>query len=207
MLLTVSVVCFCSLTAYGNLKRWCWLSVSLCHFVCRQTVVIVNGLFQRLSLSLMMFFLLSVAEKTYQERLLYAKNFCYLTSSRRARKYSLPHFRLNKVRTIRSWLSLRSFLKVGLFHGCMIHRNWVMWCSSAKTGLHDRMKLCHVIHCVSLSIWKRDDMTPDVMAVCYWKYKLCFLMCIVHSDRLSQLFDRCRWICWHKVDMSSVLGD
>jgi len=64
----------------------------------------------------MMFFLLSVAEKTYQERLLYAKNFCYLTSSRRARKYSLPHFRLNKVRTIRSWLSLRSFLKVGLLH-------------------------------------------------------------------------------------------
>jgi len=75
-------------------------------------VVIVNGLFQRLTLSLMIFFFLSVAEKTYYERLLYAKNFCYLTSSRRARKYGLPHFRLNKVRTIRSWLSLRSFLKV-----------------------------------------------------------------------------------------------
>jgi len=84
--------------------------------VCRQTAVIMNGLVQRFSLSLMMFFLLSVAEKTYQERLLYAKNFCYLTSSRRARKYALPHFRLNKVRTIRSWLSLRSFLKV-----CPVH--------------------------------------------------------------------------------------
>jgi len=90
------------------------MSILISVFVYRQTVVIVNGLFQRLSLSLMMFFFLSVAEKTYHERLLYAKNFCYLTSSRRARKYGLPHFRLNKVRTIRSWLSLRSFLKVGV---------------------------------------------------------------------------------------------
>ena len=45
------------------------------------------------------------------QRLLYAKNFCYLTSSRRAKKYELPHFRLNKVRNIKTWLSLRSYLK------------------------------------------------------------------------------------------------
>jgi hypothetical protein len=77
----------------------------------RQSVVIGNGLIQRFCLSVMLFFLLTVAERTFQQRLLYAKNFSYLTSSRRAKKYNLPHFRLNKVRTIRSWLSLRSFLK------------------------------------------------------------------------------------------------
>lgn len=46
------------------------------------------------------------------QRLLYAKHFCYLTSSRRARKFDMPHFRLNKVRNIKTWLSLRSYLKV-----------------------------------------------------------------------------------------------
>ena len=46
------------------------------------------------------------------QRLLYAKHFSYLTSSRRARKSDIPHFRLNKVRNIKAWLSLRSYLKV-----------------------------------------------------------------------------------------------
>ena len=78
----------------------------------RQNVIIINGLTQRLCLSLIAFFLLSVAERTFKQRLMYAKNFCYLTSSRRAKKYDLPHFRLNKVRNIKTWLSLRSFLKV-----------------------------------------------------------------------------------------------
>uniref|UniRef100_A0A1I8FIF1 Neur_chan_memb domain-containing protein n=1 Tax=Macrostomum lignano TaxID=282301 RepID=A0A1I8FIF1_9PLAT len=45
------------------------------------------------------------------QRLQYAKHFCYLTSSRRARKYDLPHFRLNKARNIKVWLSLRSYLR------------------------------------------------------------------------------------------------
>jgi len=84
------------------LFRWCN----------RQNVIIINGLTQRLCLSLLAFFLLSVAERTFKQRLMYAKNFCYLTSSRRAKKYDLPHFRLNKVRNIKTWLSLRSFLKV-----------------------------------------------------------------------------------------------
>lgn len=74
--------------------------------------MIVNGMLQRLCLSILFFFLLSVAERTFKQRLLYAKNFCYLTSSRRAKKYDLPHFRLNKVRNIKTWLSLRCFLKV-----------------------------------------------------------------------------------------------
>ncbi|XP_035826994.1 putative homeodomain transcription factor [Aplysia californica] len=77
----------------------------------RQNVVMINGLLQRFVLSLIFFFLLTVADRTFKQRLLYAKHFSYLTSSRRARKFTMPHFRLNKVRNIKIWLSLRSYLK------------------------------------------------------------------------------------------------
>ncbi|XP_055995380.1 protein PHTF2-like isoform X2 [Ostrea edulis] len=73
--------------------------------------VLTNGILQRFCLSCIFFFLLSVADRTFKQRLLYAKHFCYLTSSRRARKFDMPHFRLNKVRNIKTWLSLRSYLK------------------------------------------------------------------------------------------------
>jgi hypothetical protein len=46
------------------------------------------------------------------QRYLHAKYFSALTSSRRARRYGLPHFRLHKVANIKMWLSLRSFIKV-----------------------------------------------------------------------------------------------
>ncbi|KOB74527.1 putative homeodomain transcription factor, partial [Operophtera brumata] len=49
----------------------------------------------RFGLSLLVFFLLSVAERAYKQRFLYAKLFSHLTSARRARKSELPHFRLN----------------------------------------------------------------------------------------------------------------
>lgn len=71
----------------------------------------LNAVLQRLCLSVLFFFLLSVADRTFKQRLLYAKYFSYLTSSRGARKFDLPHFRLNKVRNIKTWLSLRSYLK------------------------------------------------------------------------------------------------
>ncbi|GFS03504.1 homeodomain transcription factor [Elysia marginata] len=77
----------------------------------RQWLLLVNSIMQRFCLSLIFFFLLSVADRTFKQRLLYAKHFSYLTSSRRARKFSMPHFRLNKVRNIKIWLSLRSYLK------------------------------------------------------------------------------------------------
>ncbi|XP_043478132.1 protein phtf isoform X1 [Leptopilina heterotoma] len=73
-------------------------------------VILISG-FERLVLSSLLFFLLAVAERTYKQRLLYAKLFSHLTSSRRARKSDLPHFRLNKVRNIKTWLSIRSYLK------------------------------------------------------------------------------------------------
>lgn len=69
------------------------------------------NLFLRLCLTCIYFFLLAVAERTFKQRFLYAKLFSHLTSSRRARKSELPHFRLNKVRNIKTWLSVRSYLK------------------------------------------------------------------------------------------------
>ncbi|XP_042857046.1 protein phtf-like [Penaeus japonicus] len=75
------------------------------------STVILLSFINRLCLAGGFFFLLSVAERTFKQRFLYAKHFCYLTSARRARKYDLPHFRLNKVHNIKTWLSVRSCLK------------------------------------------------------------------------------------------------
>nr|CAH7750437.1 unnamed protein product [Callosobruchus chinensis] len=73
--------------------------------------VLVMTCLQRWILSMMIFFLLTIAERTFKQRVLYAKLFSHLTSSRRARKSELPHFRLNKVINIKTWLSVRSYLK------------------------------------------------------------------------------------------------
>lgn len=74
-------------------------------------IVMAISLVQRWVLASMIFFLLAVAERTFKQRLLYAKLFSHLTSSRRARKSEIPHFRLNKVINIKTWLSVRSYLK------------------------------------------------------------------------------------------------
>ncbi|KAJ0177227.1 hypothetical protein K1T71_007236 [Dendrolimus kikuchii] len=65
----------------------------------------------RFALSGLVFFLLAVAERAFKQRFLYAKLFSHLTSARRARKSELPHFRLNTVRNIKTWLSTRSYLR------------------------------------------------------------------------------------------------
>lgn len=74
-------------------------------------VIVVISMLERFFLSFSFFFLLCVAEKSYRERCLYAKLFGWLTSSRKSRRAGLPHFRLHKVRNIKTWLSLRSLLK------------------------------------------------------------------------------------------------
>ncbi|XP_022229009.2 protein phtf [Drosophila obscura] len=76
-----------------------------------ERTVLALGFIQRLSLTLILFIIFAVAERTFKQRFLYAKLFSHLTSSRRARKSNLPHFRLNKVRNIKTWLSVRSYLK------------------------------------------------------------------------------------------------
>uniref|UniRef100_H3B981 Putative homeodomain transcription factor 1 n=1 Tax=Latimeria chalumnae TaxID=7897 RepID=H3B981_LATCH len=73
-------------------------------------LTIINFL-ERLCLSWMFFFLMCVAERTYKQRFLFAKLFSHITSARKARKSEIPHFRLKKVRNIKIWLSLRSYLK------------------------------------------------------------------------------------------------
>ncbi|XP_055837141.1 protein phtf isoform X2 [Episyrphus balteatus] len=76
-----------------------------------ERALLLIGFMQRLLLTLIFFMLFAVAERTFKQRFLYAKLFSHLTSSRRARKSDLPHFRLNKVRNIKTWLSVRSYLK------------------------------------------------------------------------------------------------
>ncbi|CAK6960969.1 putative homeodomain transcription factor 1 [Scomber scombrus] len=66
---------------------------------------------QRVSLTGLFFFMMCVAERTYKQRLLFAKYFSHLTSARKAKKSEIPHFRLKKVQNIKMWLSLRSFLR------------------------------------------------------------------------------------------------
>ncbi|OQV25522.1 putative homeodomain transcription factor [Hypsibius exemplaris] len=70
-----------------------------------------NGIVQRYFWGFWFFLLLAVAFETYQQRYLVAKYFGYLTSSRRAKRANLPHFRLSKVRNVKSWLCVRSCLK------------------------------------------------------------------------------------------------
>ncbi|XP_031565652.1 putative homeodomain transcription factor 2 [Actinia tenebrosa] len=74
-------------------------------------IVVVVGILERIVLCFSFLFLLCVAERSYRERCLYAKLFGWLTSSRKARRAGLPHFRLHKVRNIKTWLSLRALLK------------------------------------------------------------------------------------------------
>ena len=73
---------------------------------------VVTAAVERFAMAAGFLFLLAVAERTFKQRFLYAKLFAHLTSSRRARNSDLPHFRLNKVRNIKTWLSVRSYLKV-----------------------------------------------------------------------------------------------
>jgi len=73
--------------------------------------VIFNTLVSTIILCILFFSILTIADRTLNQRFLHAKYFCYLTSIRRAKKHSLPHFRLGRVENIKMWLSLRSFMK------------------------------------------------------------------------------------------------
>lgn len=99
----------------------------------------IIALLERFALAELFFFLLAVAERSFKQRFLYAKLFSHLTSFRRARKSELPHFRLNKVRNIKTWLSVRSYLRVRNFFKnccqCTLHNilsltNFVLICRS-----------------------------------------------------------------------------
>ena len=57
------------------------------------------------------FIMLSSAGRTFNKRFYHAKYFSCLTSQRRSMMSSLPHFRLNKIKNLKAWLSLRSYLR------------------------------------------------------------------------------------------------
>ncbi|CAG9863736.1 unnamed protein product [Phyllotreta striolata] len=91
-----------------GIKNWL---MSMFECSSREYLIMGIALVQRWILASMIFFLLAVAERAFKQRLLYAKLFSHLTSSRRARKSEIPHFRLNKVINIKTWLSVRSYLR------------------------------------------------------------------------------------------------
>nr|XP_026693792.1 putative homeodomain transcription factor 1 [Ciona intestinalis] len=75
-------------------------------------VIVMAGItIQRILLGTMFFVVLCAAQRTFQRRFFFAKYFTHVTSSRRAKKSELPHFRLKKVQNIMLWLSLRSYLQ------------------------------------------------------------------------------------------------
>ncbi|KAG7222190.1 hypothetical protein INR49_016588, partial [Caranx melampygus] len=108
-----------------------------------------------------------VAERTYKQRLLFAKLFGHLTSARRARKSEVPHFRLKKVQNIKMWLSLRSYLKrrgpqrsvdVIVSSAFLLTLSVVFICCAQLLHVHETFLECHynwelVIWCSSLSLF------------------------------------------------------
>ncbi|XP_062990277.1 protein PHTF2 isoform X2 [Elgaria multicarinata webbii] len=121
----------------------------------------------RVSLVWIFFFLLCVAERTYKQRLLFAKLFGHLTSARRARKSEVPHFRLKKVQNIKMWLSLRSYLKrrgpqrsvdVIVSSAFLLTISVVFICCAQLLHVHAIFLDCHynwelVIWCISLTLF------------------------------------------------------
>ncbi|XP_062850311.1 protein PHTF2-like isoform X1 [Trichomycterus rosablanca] len=121
----------------------------------------------RVCLIWLFFFLLSVAERTYKQRLLFAKLFGHLTSARRARKSEVPHFRLKKVQNIKMWLSLRSYLKrrgpqrsvdVIVSSAFLLTLSVVFICCAQLLHVHETFLEYHynwelVIWCFSLSLF------------------------------------------------------
>ena len=56
-------------------------------------------------------FMLCIALRAYNSRLMFSKYFSKITSARKAQRNNLPHFRLSKTKHIKIWLTLRSYLK------------------------------------------------------------------------------------------------
>ena len=96
----------------------------------RLRFVICIAILERFVLSLLYFFLLCVAERTFKQvsdnivnsyiqsltiayfqRFLYSKYFSQITRRDRAKRSQVPFFRLHKVSYLKVWLSVRSYLR------------------------------------------------------------------------------------------------
>jgi len=84
-----------------------FIETSIENFDRRAAFISVSSMLASLYLLAIFFQFVTIAEESFRRRLMYAKYFAKLTSSGRAKKARLPHFRLNKVNHIRVWLELR----------------------------------------------------------------------------------------------------
>ncbi|XP_078275859.1 protein PHTF2-like isoform X2 [Rhinoraja longicauda] len=130
-------------------------------------IMVILSFVVRVCLMWIFFFMLCVAERTYKQRLLFAKLFGHLTSARRARKSEVPHFRLKKVQNIKIWLSLRSYLKrrgpqrsvdVIVSSAFLLTLSVVFICCAQLLHIHETFLDFHynwelVIWCVSLTLY------------------------------------------------------
>ncbi|TMW57187.1 hypothetical protein Poli38472_003112 [Pythium oligandrum] len=71
------------------------------------SIISLSYMLSTYQMAFVIFTALADAEVTYHRRLMYAKCFTALTSSRRSRINNLPHFRLKNVVNIKAWISLR----------------------------------------------------------------------------------------------------
>uniref|UniRef100_A0A671T4C8 Putative homeodomain transcription factor 1 n=1 Tax=Sinocyclocheilus anshuiensis TaxID=1608454 RepID=A0A671T4C8_9TELE len=96
---------------------------------------------ERVFLSGLFFFMMCVAERTYKQRLLFAKLFSHITSARKAKKSEIPHFRLKKVQNIKMWLSKITGIVFQLLHSHHTfldsETNWelMVWCAALMVFL------------------------------------------------------------------------
>lgn len=161
---------YCDLDQLTTLSANEMLSVALgggCGSDALVITMVTLSFLVRVCLIWLFFFLLSVAERTYKQRLLFAKLFGHLTSARRARKSEVPHFRLKKVQNIKMWLSLRSYLKrrgpqrsvdVIVSSAFLLTLSVVFICCAQLLHVHETFLECHynwelVIWCSSLSLF------------------------------------------------------
>ncbi|XP_072097391.1 protein PHTF2-like [Mobula birostris] len=133
----------------------------------RTVIMVALSFVVRVCLMWIFFFMLCVAERTYKQRLLFAKLFGHLTSARRARKSEVPHFRLKKVQNIKIWLSLRSYLKrrgpqrsvdVIVSSAFLLTLSVVFICCAQLLHIHETFLDFHynwelVIWCISLTLY------------------------------------------------------
>ncbi|XP_046914500.2 putative homeodomain transcription factor [Dermatophagoides farinae] len=122
----------------------------------RVRFVIITALIERFVLSLIFFFLLCVTERTFKQRFLYSKYFSHITRRDRAKRSQIPHFRLHKVRNLKVWLSVRSYLRR---YGP--HRSVDTICSTTFI-----MSIC-LLTCISLQILKDSNESCTTRLICW----------------------------------------
>ncbi|OTF77309.1 hypothetical protein BLA29_002505 [Euroglyphus maynei] len=122
----------------------------------RVRFVIITSMIERFVLSLLFFFLLCVTERTFKQRFLYSKYFSHITRRDRAKRSQIPHFRLHKVRNLKVWLSVRSYLRR---YGP--HRSVDTICSTTFI-----ISIC-LLTCISLQILKDSNESCTTRLICW----------------------------------------